>query len=117
VTAGTPAPQPAELLASERFADRLAELSAAHDLTVIDAPPLLPVSDTLGLVSRADRIVLCARARHTTRDQVHAAGDTLARLPTRPAGVVVTGVRRAEEGDYGYYQAYRASRPPVASSS
>jgi capsular exopolysaccharide synthesis family protein len=117
VTAGTPSPQPAELLASRRFTERLADLSAAHDLTIIDSPPLLPVSDTLGLVPRADRVVLCARARYTTRDQVHAARDTLARLPSRPAGVVVTGVRRAEEGDYGYYQAYRASRPPVASSS
>lgn len=117
VTAGTPAPQPAELLASRRFAERLADLSATHDLTVIDAPPLLPVSDTLGLVPRADRIVLCARARYTTRDQLHAARDTLERLPPRPAGVVVTGVRRSEEGDYGYYQAYRASRPPLVSSS
>lgn len=115
VTAGTPAPQPAELLASRRFAERLEELSAAHDLTVIDAPPLLPVSDTLGLVPRADRVVLCARARYTTRDQLDAARDTLARLPPRPAGVVVTGVRGGEEGDY--YQAYRASRPPIASSS
>ncbi|MBN1529273.1 MAG: hypothetical protein JW895_09460 [Thermoleophilaceae bacterium] len=117
VTAGTPAPQPAELLASRRFTERLAYLSSAHDLTVIDAPPLLPVGDTLRLVPRADRVVLCVRARHTTRDQLHAARDTLARLPSRPAGVVVTGVRRGEEGEYGYYDARGASRAPVASSA
>jgi capsular exopolysaccharide synthesis family protein len=117
VAAGTPAPRPAELLASKRFADCLAELSAAYDLTVIDAAPLLPVGDTLGLVPRADRVVLCVRARRTTRDQVRAAREALARLPTRPAAVVVTGVRRGEEGDYGYYAPYQPAGRAVAASS
>jgi capsular exopolysaccharide synthesis family protein len=117
VTAGASAPHPAELLASQRVADALAQLLAEHDFTIIDAPPLLPVGDTHGLVQYADRVVLCARARRTTRDQLDAVRELLARLPARPAGVAVTGVHRTEEGDYGYYGDYRPTPRPAATSS
>ncbi|HEY8943927.1 MAG TPA: polysaccharide biosynthesis tyrosine autokinase, partial [Polyangiaceae bacterium] len=45
LTAGPPAPSPAELLQSEKFAELLAELSNRFDRVIIDSPPLVPVTD------------------------------------------------------------------------
>ena len=103
VTAGTPTPQPAELLGSERFKRFLEQVSDVYDIVVIDSSPLLSVVDTLELVPNVDGIVFCVRASSTTRDQARAARQALEHFPPRPTGVVVTGVRPGDETDYGYY--------------
>jgi capsular exopolysaccharide synthesis family protein len=104
ITAGTKVPQPAELLASSRFEQFIEQVGSVYDLVIVDTSPLLPVVDTLELVQYADAIVLCARAHQTTRDELKAAREALARLPERPMGVVVTGLREGEGISYGYYQ-------------
>lgn len=103
IPAGGTVPRPAELLASDRFARVLAEVRDAYDLVVLDTPPLLPVGDTLGLVPRADAVVLCVRSERTTRDELRSAVESLQRLPDKPAGLVVTGVREGRDSEYGYY--------------
>ena len=103
ITAGSKPPQPADLLSSSRFAQFIDQVSEAYDAVVIDAPPLLPVVDALELVQYAEAVVLCVRAHQTTRDEVKAARQALDRLPERPTGVVVTGVRDTDSMAYGYY--------------
>lgn len=101
--AGASAPLPAELLGSERFARVLADVREVYDLVVLDTPPLLPVGDTLELIPRSDAVVLCARSDRTTRDELRSAVESLRRLPDKPAGLVVTGVREGRDSEYGYY--------------
>lgn len=103
ITAGTQVPRPAELLASERLAKLVEEVTAVYDLVVFDTSPLLPVVDTLELVPRVDGVILCVRSGQTTRDQLQGATQALARLPQRPTGLVVTGVKKRDAGEYGYY--------------
>jgi capsular exopolysaccharide synthesis family protein len=103
IAAGTSTPQPAELLGSQRFRDFLAQVADAYDIVVLDTCPLLSVVDTLGLVPCVDGIALCVRASRTTRDQARAARSALEHVPPRPTGIVITGVRSGDEGDYGYY--------------
>lgn len=102
IPAGSAAPRPAELLDSERFATFLREVSEVYDVVILDSPPLLPVGDTLELVQGVDAVVLCVRAHQTTRDDVRAALRALDKLPQRPRGIVVTGLRKPDES-YGYY--------------
>lgn len=103
ITAGSPTPRPAELLASKRFGAFLEQVREAYDVVVLDATPLLSVGDALQIVPRVDGIVLCVRAEQTTREQARAARQALEHFPDRPTGVVVTGVKPGHELDYGYY--------------
>jgi capsular exopolysaccharide synthesis family protein len=103
ITAGSPTPRPAELLASKRFGAFLEQVRDAYDVVVLDATPLLSVGDALQIVPRVDGVVLCVRAEQTTREQARAARQALEHFPDRPIGVVVTGVKPGHELDYGYY--------------
>jgi len=102
ITAGERAPRPAELLASRRFAAFLAQVQEAYDVVILDTPPLLPVPDALEIVPSVDVVVLCVRAHQTTRDDLRAALRALEKLPDRPTGIVMTGLRKPDES-YAYY--------------
>jgi tyrosine-protein kinase Etk/Wzc len=60
-------PNPAELLLRPELVALLTSLAPQYDVVLIDAPPLLPVADSLVLGSHAGAILLAAR------DQQHAA--------------------------------------------
>jgi succinoglycan biosynthesis transport protein ExoP len=108
--AGASVFDPSELLGSERFQRFVGDVLGEYELVVFDSAPLLPVSDTLELVLRADAVLMCARLEQTTRRQLQSARDALRHLPERPTGVVVTGIRRgSDDYYYGYYSSKTAS--------
>jgi capsular exopolysaccharide synthesis family protein len=69
LSAGKVPPNSAELLASRRMKRLLEQLGAQFDCIVIDAPPLLPVSDGLLLGSLTDGVVLVVEAAVTPKLQ------------------------------------------------
>ena len=103
IVAGTHTTQPAELLGSPEFGAFVEELGRTYDVVVLDTAPLLAVVDTRELMRNADRMVLCVRRGKTKRDQAVAARAVLSRMPDRPAGLVVTGVRARDAAYYGGY--------------
>lgn len=96
----TPPPNPAILLSSERMRNLLAELAGTSDVIVIDTPPLLVVSDAMGLVKESDGVVLVARADYTTRDALVRTRDVIATASGKILGVVATATKAS--GLYGY---------------
>lgn len=102
IPAGATVQQPAETIGSQRFTTFIEEVSHAYDLVIFDTAPLLPVSDTLQLVPQVKLLLLCVRVGQTTRGQTQAVKQTLANLPARPTGVVVSGIQRSDD-DYYYY--------------
>lgn len=106
IAAGSPVQTPAELLVSQRFKAFLAKVSKAYDLVVLDSSPLLAVVDPLELVPQVDGVLVCVRVQQTTREQARAARASLATLPERPTGAVVTGLKRGDPDSYDYYYGY-----------
>jgi tyrosine-protein kinase Etk/Wzc len=62
ISAGTTPPNPAELLGSQRMVDLLQKLRGLYDTIVLDAPPLLAVTDASILVSLSDRVAVVLEA-------------------------------------------------------
>jgi Mrp family chromosome partitioning ATPase/capsular polysaccharide biosynthesis protein len=109
ITSGAPPPRPADLLASERFQQFLAEVGDVYESVIIDSAPLLAVADTLEIVPHVSGMLLCVRLRQTTREQARATRMALERLPGPPIGVVLTDVKGTDEAYYGYYSATPAA--------
>lgn len=104
--AGTPPPNPAELLASSNMRDLIAELRDQYDHIVIDTPPTLSVTDAVVLSPRADATVLVIRSGHTTKQALRRARDILMQVNAHVAGVLLNAVDLTSP-DYYYYYEYQ----------
>jgi len=87
--AGAHAPNPAELLSGERFAELVDTLKLQFDRIIIDTAPVNVVSDTLNIVGAAQTVVLVVRNGNTPRKVVRRALELLARAHVRPDGIAL----------------------------
>lgn len=106
LTAGTPPPNPAELLASSNMKDILAELREQYDHIVVDTPPTLSVTDAVVMSTRADAVVLVIRSGQTTKQALRRSRDILMQVNARVAGVLLNAVDLTSP-DYYYYYEYQ----------
>lgn len=107
LAAGPNPPNPSELLGSEQMGHMLAELRESHDYVIIDAPPLLPVTDAAVLAVLADGVVLVTRYGRTKREQLRAAASTVRVIDVRVLGTVLNMIpAKGAGGDYGYGYGY-----------
>jgi polysaccharide biosynthesis transport protein len=106
LTAGTPPPNPAELLASSNMRDILAELREQYDHIIVDTPPTLSVTDAVVMSTRADAVVLVIRSGQTTKQALRRARDLLLQVNARVAGVLLNAVDLTSP-DYYYYYEYQ----------
>ena len=110
LTSGAIPPMPAELLASERFARLIEHMREKFDYILIDAPPVLLVTDPLLLAFAADGIVLVVRAGVTTKDVMKRLRIALHKPNVNPLGYVLNGLRDDSEGyGYGYGYGYNSN--------
>jgi capsular exopolysaccharide synthesis family protein len=105
--AGTPPPNPAELLASSNMRDVLAELREQYDHIVLDTPPSLSVTDAVVLSPRADAVVLVIRSGQTTKQALRRARDILMQVNAKVVGVLLNAVDLSSP-DYYYYYEYQS---------
>ncbi|PZE27249.1 polysaccharide biosynthesis tyrosine autokinase [Curtobacterium sp. MCBD17_028] len=104
VGSGRVPPNPSELLGSRMFRDILASLGE-HATVVLDAPPILAVTDAVVLAAGADGLVVTVSAQGTTIDQLGRALQLVARGGGTVLGAVLNRVptRGQDARDYGYY--------------
>jgi receptor protein-tyrosine kinase len=107
LASGAIPPNPAELLQSQAMNDLLIELRARFDVIIIDAPPLLPVTDAALLASKTDGAIIVTRHSKTTRDQLTTAVDRLTSVDAHVLGLVFNMVPvKRSSGAYGYGYGY-----------
>jgi capsular exopolysaccharide synthesis family protein len=104
--AGTPPPNPAELLASANMRDVLAKLREEYDHIVVDTPPSLSVTDAVVLSPRADAVVLVIRSGQTSKQALRRSRDILAQVNAKVVGVLLNAVDLSSP-DYYYYYEYQ----------
>ena len=106
IPAGSRRPFPSELLIPDRLAVMIGKLKLLFDLIVIDAPPLLPVSDPAVLSREVDGVALVVRAGRTQRDVALRAKKILDDVGANLLGVIVNNIDDVLPYYYGhtYYQ-------------
>ncbi|MGB9199582.1 MAG: polysaccharide biosynthesis tyrosine autokinase [Terriglobales bacterium] len=104
--AGSPPPNPAELLASSNMRELLTELREQYDHIVIDTPPTLSVTDAVVLSPRADATILVIRSGQTTKQALRRSRDILMQVNAHVAGVLLNAVDLTSP-DYYYYYEYQ----------
>ncbi|MDU0344751.1 polysaccharide biosynthesis tyrosine autokinase [Microbacterium sp. KSW2-29] len=99
---GRTPPNPSELLGSQAMQRTLEALAEAFDYVLVDAPPLLLVTDA-AVVSRFTSGVLMVAASGTTKKpQLTAAVEKLNAIGSRLFGVIVTMLPAKGPDSYGY---------------
>lgn len=123
LAAGSPPPNPSEVLGSARMKHLLDDL-AEHSTVIIDAPPLIPVTDGAVLSHQADGALVVVSLGKTTFDLVEKALDTLRKARGRALGIVLNKVplRGADASPYSYeyqrhYSAGHAKRGAPAAAA
>ena len=101
--AGTTPSDPSQLLGSNMMETLLGELRSRFDIVILDAPPLLPVSDAAVLARVTDGALLVSRHGRTKRDQLAKAVESLTAVNAHIIGSVLNFVPPKEHLDgYGY---------------
>ena len=96
------------LVASGAPADMLERAKQRFDTIIIDAPPLLPVTDAALLSVQADGAIVVAAHGKTTKEQLVQAQDRLTQVDAELVGLILnmTPTRRRGSGGYGYGYGY-----------
>jgi len=113
LASGATPPNPAELLKSSSMSKLIGALREKYDIVLIDAPPLLPVTDGALLAAEADGALLVIRHGKTTTDQVSSAVDRLDAVGATPVGVIfnMTPAKGGDGYGYGYGYGYAPEAP------
>lgn len=112
LAAGTPFNDLSALLIPERLASVFAYLRKSFQTVLVDAPPVLPVSDTLLLGRQVDQTVIAAMCNHSQMFKVAQAVNRLESVGVSIIGTVVAGNAASATSDYysyGYGYGYGAT--------
>lgn len=116
IFSGETVPNPSELLGSENMKKLLAELEERYDYILLDAPPVLSVSDPAILSTISDGVVFVVRHGKIKKKQLAFAVQSLRTVGARILGTVLGMYDvKKDQSAYGYsgnyyYKYYYGSR-------
>jgi Mrp family chromosome partitioning ATPase len=111
LVSGAAVENPPGLLASAAMKGLMQSVAEDFDHVLIDAPPVLEVSDAIPLLGGVDAIVIVARLGHTRETSAQRLVQLLERASSAPVlGVVANDASRAEIGKYGLSAASNGHR-------
>ncbi len=106
ITCGTVPPNPSEIVGSNKMRILLEKLSSKYDRIIIDAPPVMAVTDAQLLSTMVDGVIMVVASEITNKEAAKRAKELLERVKANILGVVLTRVKKKNNkyGFDGYYQ-------------
>ncbi|MBC8016363.1 MAG: CpsD/CapB family tyrosine-protein kinase [Sporomusaceae bacterium] len=108
LTSGPNPLNPSELLGCEKMRELFDYLKTQADYLIIDAPPVIAVTDACVLASQVDGIFLVVNSGTIRREMAQKARDLLIEASGRVLGVILNRVEIEGEDDYYYYGSDRS---------
>ncbi len=111
--AGPLPPYPAELLASRQMAELVRAWETQYDLVILDAPPVLQVTDSVVLSSIVNSVLLMARHGKTPLASLEKSYRMLEEVQSasgRKINIVINGVRDQSAGGYSRDRERKAAK-------
>jgi capsular exopolysaccharide synthesis family protein len=104
ITSGPIPPNPAELIDSKKMRKLLEDLSKVYDVILIDAPPVLAVTDTQILATMCEGVIFVASYGEADKHAVVRARELIEKVEARILGVVINKVPNVESSYYYNYE-------------
>jgi Mrp family chromosome partitioning ATPase len=93
LTSGALPQNPSVLLGGPEMAEAIAALTQEADMVILDAPPVLAVTDASLLAAQVDGTLLVVRAGATRREHVQQAQALLSKVNAHLVGAALTHAR------------------------
>lgn len=107
LTAGQLPPNPSELLGSDSMRDLIERLESAFDTVIIDAPPLLPVTDAAVLSQQVGGVVVVVGSQRVRRPELERSLKALNLVGADVLGIVLNRIPSKGPDAYAYdYYSY-----------
>jgi capsular exopolysaccharide synthesis family protein len=104
LTSGPKPPNPSELMGTLRMETFIKAVSQEYDQIIMDAPPVLPVTDAAVLSRLTDGVILVLAYGQTSREAAAQAKESLGNVNARIIGAVINSFpANGRGGYYGYY--------------
>lgn len=106
-------PNPSELLGSEQMSKLILELEASFDAVVIDAPPLLPVTDSAVLAQHVGGVMLIVGTQKVRQTDLAKSFAALEMVGARVLGIVLNRLplKGPDAYSYTYYSSDGHTQP------
>ena len=119
LTSGAIPPNPSELLGSDEMKIILDRLEATFDVVILDAPPLLPVTDAAVLSQHVGGVVVVVGSQKTSRPELEKSLAALELVGAQVLGIVLNRIptKGADAYSYSYYSYSSPSGESVSESA
>jgi len=109
LASGPVPPNPSELLGSDKMLELLGRLGSEYDYVIIDAPPVVAVTDACVLAAKLDGVILVLGTDTVRPEMARKAKELLIRAKGQILGVVLNRVElEMEYMNYYYYYGNQA---------
>ncbi|VII97417.1 Tyrosine-protein kinase (EC 2.7.10.2) [Arthrobacter sp. DR-2P] len=117
LTSGQIPPNPSELLGSEKMKHLILGLENAFDTVVVDAPPLLPVTDAAVLSQHVGGVIVVIGSQKLKRQDLEKSLDALRMVGSNLLGVVLNRLPARGPDAYSYTYSYSSQEARISSAS
>lgn len=106
LTSGTIPPNPSEMLSSKKMKLFLDEAKTTFNYIILDAPPVIAVTDAQILSTMTDGVLLVIAAGQAEITEAQKAKELLEHVNANILGVVLNKAEVSKNKNYGYYHYY-----------